>query len=180
MTKKLLLGTAIAALTLSGAWAQTPSPTAPSASPPPAAGKSDQAPKADEAKKADQAGKAAFVTSQQPDQLLASNFTGTDVIGNDNKKIGDVSDILFDKEGKILAYVVSVGGFLGMGAKDVALPPSAFQVESGSEGSAEKLKLSLSENELKEAQNFRPYAPPRATTTGSSPRPTGSPGGMSR
>jgi hypothetical protein len=186
MTKKLLLGTAIAALTLSGAWAQTtPSPTTPSASPPAAADKSDQAkPKMDEANKAgatkDASGKADFVMSQQPDQLLASNFTGTDVIGSDNKKIGDVSDVLFDKNGKILAYVVSVGGFLGMGAKDVALPPSAFQVESGTNGGAEKLKVSLSENELKQAQNFKPYAPPRATTTGASPRPLSSPsGGMS-
>ena len=38
-------------------------------------------------------------------------------MGADNKKIGDVSDILFDKNGKIEAYVVSVGGFLGMGAQ---------------------------------------------------------------
>ena len=39
-----------------------------------------------------------------------------------------MSDILFDKDGKIEAYVVGVGGFLGIGAKDVALAPSAFQI----------------------------------------------------
>ena len=50
------------------------------------------------------------------------------MIGSDDKKIGDVSDILFDKDGKIEAYVVGVGGFLGIGSKDVALAPSAFQV----------------------------------------------------
>ena len=42
--------------------------------------------------------------SQKPDQWLASKFKGTDVIGSDDKKIGDVSDILFDKDGKIEAY----------------------------------------------------------------------------
>ena len=35
-----------------------------------------------------------------------------------------MTDILFDKNGKIEAYIVSVGGFLGIGAKDVALAPS--------------------------------------------------------
>ena len=46
------------------------------------------------------------------------------MVGADNQKIGDVTDILFDKNGKIEAYIVSVGGFLGIGAKDVALAPS--------------------------------------------------------
>ena len=108
--------------------------------------------------------------SQKPDQWLASKFKGTDVIGADNKKIGDVSDILFDKTGKIEAFVVSVGGFLGMGAKEVALAPSAFDVVPGENGAADKLKLSLTKDELKQAQNFAPYAPPRpASTTGSGP-----------
>ncbi len=185
MTKKLMLGAAIAALTLSGALAQTSNLPNPSASSPPAANKSDQAkPKMEQANKAGQAneatGKPDFVMAQQPDQFLASKFTGTDVIGSDNKKIGSVSDILFDKDGKILAYVVSVGGFLGMGAKDVALPPTAFQVEASAKGGADKLRLSMSETQLKEAQNFKPYAPPHATTTGSATRPLGSPlgGGM--
>jgi sporulation protein YlmC with PRC-barrel domain len=182
MTKKLLLGTAIAALTLSGAWAQTSSPTTPSASPPAAADKADQAkPKMDEANKAgatkDASGKADFVMSQQPDQLLASNFTGTDVIGSDNKKIGDVSDILFDKDGKIQAYVVSVGGFLGVGAKEIALAPSSFDVTPGENGKAPQLKLSTNEKELKSAQNFKAYEPPRpASTTGAGG--TGGGGGL--
>ena len=73
------------------------------------------------------AGNAQFVTKQSPDQWLASKFKGTDVIGADDKKIGDVSDILFDKDKKILAYIVGVGGFLGIGAKDVAIDPASFQ-----------------------------------------------------
>jgi hypothetical protein len=35
---------------------------------------------------------------------LASKFKGTDVIGSDNQKIGDVGDILFDKSGKFEAF----------------------------------------------------------------------------
>jgi sporulation protein YlmC with PRC-barrel domain len=157
MMKKLMLGTALTAVMLSGALAQTPNPS----SPPPAS-KSDQAMPATQAPQT--AAKADFVATQKPDQWLASKFKGTDVLGADNKKIGDVSDILFDKDGKIEAFVISVGGFLGMGAKEVALAPSSFDVVPGSNGAADKLKLAMSKDELKEAQNFKPYEPPHETT----------------
>jgi len=164
MTKKLMLGTALAALMLSGAFAQAP--TDPNASPP-AASKSEAT-----------SNNAQVVASQKPDQWLASNFKGTDVVGSDNAKIGDVTDILFDKHGKIEAYIVSVGGFLGMGSKSVAIAPNSFDVVPGSNGGADKLKLSMTKEQLKEAQNFQPYEAPRPTTTGSAPgnRPMG--GGM--
>jgi hypothetical protein len=112
-------------------------------------------------------GMADFVTSQKPDQWLASKFKGTNVLGADNESIGDISDILFDKDGKIEAYVISVGGFLGMGAKEVALAPSSFDVIPGQNGKTDMLKLSLNKEELKQAQNFARYEPPRPTTTGS-------------
>jgi sporulation protein YlmC with PRC-barrel domain len=107
-----------------------------------------------------------FVNSQRADQFLASKFKGTDVIGADDQKIGDVSDILFDKDGKVQAYIVSVGGFLGMGAKEVALAPSAFQVVAGdkSKNESDKLRLSMSKDELKQASNFEPYKAPSSTT----------------
>jgi uncharacterized protein YrrD len=95
-----------------------------------------------------------------------------DVVGSDDKKIGDVSDILFDKEGKIEAYVVSVGGFLGVGSKDVALAPTAFEVVKGSNGTSDKLKLAMNKDELKQAQNFEPYKAP-VSTTGAGSRPGG-------
>jgi sporulation protein YlmC with PRC-barrel domain len=109
---------------------------------------------------------AQFISTQKPDQWLASKFKGTDVVGADNEKIGDVSDILFDKSGKIEAFIVSVGGFLGMGSKDVALAPASFQVVPGdkSKHESDKLKLTMTKDQLKQAANFEPYKEPRATT----------------
>jgi sporulation protein YlmC with PRC-barrel domain len=155
MTKKLMIGTAIGALMMSGALAQSPSTSSSSSSSPPVAAQSSSG-----------ASKADFVTSQKPDQWLASKFKGTEVMGADNQKIGDISDILFDKTGKIEAFVVSVGGFLGMGAKEVALAPQSFDVIPGQSGATAKLKLAVSQDELKQAQNFARYEPPRPTTTG--------------
>lgn len=162
MTKKLMIGAAVGALMVSGALAQTPgSAPSPGSSPPaaatpaPAGGAGGEKPN--------------FVMSQKPDQWLASKFNGTDVIGSDNQKIGDVSDILFDKNGKIEAYIVSVGGFLGMGAKNVAMAPTSFQVVPGTNGASDQLKLSVSQDQLKQAENFTPYQPPRTTTGAGSP-----------
>ena len=39
-----------------------------------------------------------------------------------NETIGDINDVLIDGDGKVSAVIVGVGGFLGMGEKDVALP----------------------------------------------------------
>ena len=118
------------------------------------------------------------VASQQPDQLLWSKFKGTNVVDKQNQKIGDVSDILFDKDGKIQALVVGVGGFLGIGSKDVALAPASFQVVPGdkSKNESDKLRLSMTKEQLKEAANFEPYKEPRQTTgMGATTRPLGSP-----
>ena len=177
MLKKLMLSTALSAVVATGAWAQSsstdPSRPEPTAQAQPVIKES--------------AGKMNFVPSQKPDQWLASKFKGTDVLGSDNQKIGDVSDILFDKTGKVEAFVISVGGFLGVGSKEVALAPSSFDVVPGENGSAAKLKISATKDQLKDAQNFAHYEPPRptsttgsGTTTGGGMRPSGAPSPSTR
>lgn len=52
----------------------------------------------------------------------ASKLAGVAIYGPDNKKVGSITDILMSKEGKAKSVVIGVGGFLGMGEKDVAIP----------------------------------------------------------
>ncbi|MEA2974845.1 MAG: hypothetical protein QOF19_365 [Alphaproteobacteria bacterium] len=164
MLKKLLITTAVSGLMISSAFAQsTMSPSSPSATSP-----SSSSSAADSSASKGSASSAAIISSQKPDQWLASKFKGTDVLGPDNAKVGDVTDILFTKDGKIDAYLVSVGGFLGVGTKDVALAPSQFQVVPGDNNSADKLKISMTKDQLKEAQNFQAYNSSRTTTGASS------------
>jgi hypothetical protein len=121
------------------------------------------------------AGKAHFVTKQTSDQHLASKFNGTDVIGTDDAKIGDVSDVLFDKDNKVIAFIVGVGGFLGIGAKDVAIDPTSFQAVPGKDATDMKLRLSMTKDELKAAPAFEPYTPPRPVSSQAPTRPMGAP-----
>jgi sporulation protein YlmC with PRC-barrel domain len=57
-----------------------------------------------------------------PGKWRASKLMGVDIYGPDQKKIGDVTEVVFDKSGAIETVTVGVGGFLGIGAKDVAIP----------------------------------------------------------
>src|SRR6476620_11269798 len=52
----------------------------------------------------------------------ASKMVGLSVYNDKNESIGSINDMLTDKEGKIKAVVIGVGGFLGVGEHLVAIP----------------------------------------------------------
>ena len=122
MRKKIMITTALSGLMIAAAAAQSTNPiSGAQQSSSPAASQREPSPPAvsqqsSPAMKSPAAGTTQIINSQKPDQWLASKFKGTDVIGADNKSVGSVRDILFNKDGKIEAYIVSVGGVLGMGA----------------------------------------------------------------
>jgi len=176
MLKRIMAVAAVSGLALTSALAQTtpaPSTTSPT-TPPTAAAPSTSTPSASATTTAP-AGKAHFVTKQTADQHLVSKFNGTDVIGADDAKIGDVSDVLFDKDNKVIAFIVGVGGFLGIGAKDVAIDPASFQAVPGKDAHDMKLRLSMTKDELKAAPAFEPYTPPRPVSSQAPTRPMGAP-----
>src|SRR5690348_6383096 len=50
-----------------------------------------------------------------------SKLIGLNVYNNENDKIGDIKELMLSKEGKVDLVVVGVGGFLGVGERDVAI-----------------------------------------------------------
>jgi sporulation protein YlmC with PRC-barrel domain len=88
----------------------SPQPTSPSTSAPAAPAPAAETAKAPENNLAGQG------------KWRASKLMGVDIYGPDNKKVGDVTEVVFDKTGKIELVTVGVGGFLGIGTKDVAIP----------------------------------------------------------
>jgi sporulation protein YlmC with PRC-barrel domain len=57
----------------------------------------------------------------------SSKMIGLNVYNEQNEKLGDVNEIILDKDGKVLGYVVGVGGFLGMGEHDILVEPSKIK-----------------------------------------------------
>ena len=65
---------------------------------------------------------AAFIGQAMPGDWRASKLVGVDIYGPDNKSIGDVNDVIISHDGSVKGVVIGVGGFLGVGEKNVALP----------------------------------------------------------
>ena len=69
----------------------------------------------------------AGTTSKSADKLMlkgqwrASKLMGLNVYNDANEKLGDVNELILDKDGKVSAVVIGVGGFLGMGEHDIAV-----------------------------------------------------------
>ncbi len=158
MTKAFIVFATVSGLTMSTALAQAPErPGAGAASP-----------SAD----AVRSGSSQIVDAQGRDEWLASKLRGTTVLGSDNQKVGDVVDILLDKSGQVRAFIVGVGGVLGLGAKEVAIDLTEFREVPASNGSKAQLKVPMTKDQLTQAPDFKPLPSPPATT-GSAP--SGSP-----
>ena len=71
-----------------------------------------------------------------------------------DSKIGEVMDVLVDREGKATALIVGVGGFLGMGEKDVAVPFNAVQV-TNKNNNKWYLVMNSTKDALKSAKGFK-------------------------
>jgi PRC-barrel domain protein len=92
--------------------------TPPSATPttPPSA--TAPAPTTDAAKKTDMPKSA----SAAGGDWRASKLIGQTIRNAANESIGDINDLIVDTSGKVSAVIVGVGGFLGIGEKNVSLP----------------------------------------------------------
>ncbi|UTD30417.1 photosystem reaction center subunit H [Bradyrhizobium sp. WD16] len=60
--------------------------------------------------------------SHQAREWRAAKLPGLNVYNDRNEKIGDISDLIGDRSGKVVSVVIGVGGFLGVGEHYVAVP----------------------------------------------------------
>jgi putative membrane protein len=72
----------------------------------------------------------AALASPGSEQMLVSDLRGTRVYGANNENIGEINDILVDRNGRVVAAIVGVGGFLGIGEKNVAVPFQSLEYSS--------------------------------------------------
>jgi sporulation protein YlmC with PRC-barrel domain len=87
-----------------------------------------------------------------PAGTTVTNFYKQNVYDPSDNKIGEVDDVLIDKEGRVTALIIGVGGFLGMGDKDVAIPFSALHASE--KNNKWYLVLNTTKDALKTAPGF--------------------------
>src|SRR6478609_6969685 len=77
-----------------------------------------------------------FMTQMETNQMMASDLIGTRVVSSNNESIGDINDVIVDRNGQVMAAVVGVGGFLGIGEKNVAVPYDSLEFANAQQAKA--------------------------------------------
>jgi sporulation protein YlmC with PRC-barrel domain len=98
-----------------------------------------------------------FIDKQAAEDRLASNWIGQTIYNQANESVGDVNDLLIDKDGKIAAVIIGVGGFLGIGEKNVAISFDSIQSSTDENGNL-KFMVSVTKEELDAAPEFMTLA----------------------
>jgi sporulation protein YlmC with PRC-barrel domain len=96
----------------------------------------------------------AFVTVQPAGQWLARQFIGQPVTNDAGERVGDINDLLFDKSGQVSIVVLGVGGFLGVGEKNVAIAFGSLTITADDNGKR-VIAVPLSKDRLQAAPDFK-------------------------
>jgi sporulation protein YlmC with PRC-barrel domain len=95
-----------------------------------------------------------FVQVQNTD-MLSSNVVGLDIYNGQNDKIGKIQDIAFDASKQVTGYILSVGGFLGMGTRYVAVNPTSLNVSYDEQNKVWRASMNATKDQLKSAPEFK-------------------------
>jgi len=106
-----------------------------------------------------------YLTEQGENQISASDFIGKSVYNAEDKSIGDINDLVMEENGGIVAAVIGVGGFLGIGEKDVALPMDRITMTRDADNNNEvRLTTTETAEALQAAPEFQTLADKQAET----------------
>jgi sporulation protein YlmC with PRC-barrel domain len=97
----------------------------------------------------------AIVREQRRNQHLADDLIGSAVEDARGQEIGRVSNLVVDEQGRIAGLVIEVGGFLGIGAREVALEWNAIQLTTDADGEP-LARVDIDRQTLEQAPEFRP------------------------
>jgi len=96
---------------------------------------------------------ARLMTAMPANGTTVTNYYKQTVYDPSGNKVGDVSDLIVEKDGRITAAMVGVGGFLGINEKNVAIPFDALKVSQ--KNNVWHLTLNTTKDELKSAPGFK-------------------------
>ena len=109
-------------------------------------------------------------TMISPNQIRATKFLGTTVYDVQNRNIGDVKDVILDRNGQVASVILDVGAFLGMGGKYVAVSMNDIKMTNN------RLTLDRSKEQLQQAQAYQLEDRNTGAGTSATPAHTGTTG----
>lgn len=152
MKHTLMAGIAAVTLSIGGvATAQTQPPAANTATPPATTLPSTTAPQPHLRTPADQTtgtvAPGAVSASGGMSEERAKDLIGTNLIGTDDRRAGEIDNMLVDGSGQVRAAIVEWGGFLGLGQKKAVVPIDSIRLGAGEN---DRARLSLSREQLEQ------------------------------
>ena len=88
------------------------------------------------------------------DAVLSYNLIGLNITDAQNNTVGEIKDIAIHNE-KVVGYIVSVGGFLGMGEHYVAVSPASVALGYDADAKKWKAIIGATKEQLKSAPEFK-------------------------
>jgi len=106
-----------------------------------------------------QAAQPIVVAANTADTVDAKNLVGRTVVDAQGKTLGKIDSVLVDADGRVKYLIVGVGGFLGIGEKDIALRWDDLQTKTG-----DKLVANVTKDQLTAMPGYRYGDPSRRGT----------------
>lgn len=94
-----------------------------------------------------------YIVSQTDGEILASELIGAKVENGEGETIGEINDVIVTEAEGVKGVVIGVGGFLGLGEKDVGVAFDQIDQTRDENGDVQ-LMLMASADELKQAEDF--------------------------
>ncbi len=100
------------------------------------------------------AGEVKFTSKQQLGEKLANNLIGQNVKNLNDTVIGDINNLVITNDNKVSVAVIGVGGFLGIGEKNVAIQFKDLQISINQDGT-HNIKVDTTKEILQRAPEYK-------------------------
>lgn len=95
--------------------------------------------------------RAASPMTRQTNQVDAQKMIGRELLNASNDKIGSIDSVMLAQDGKVQAVIVNIGGFLGLGERNVAINWSDISVSAD----GKRITTALTRDQLKALPEYR-------------------------
>lgn len=92
-------------------------------------------------------------TAETESDIRASALVGTNIYNAQNETVGEIEDIILDQSHKMKAVIVSVGGFLGLGSRYVAVAPEQIMMTRDG-AKTMRITMNTTRDQMKQAPEF--------------------------
>jgi hypothetical protein len=93
--------------------------------------------------------------TRQTGEVRASSLIGATVRNDKDESIGEINELILNKDGQVAAAVIGVGGFLGIGEREVAVDFKSLRIEQDPNAMTNRgsinVKMAATKDSLKNA-----------------------------